>query len=175
MPPAIIGSLIRCAEHHPRGKVWGRRGNFGETDETVNKKVLAALSHGFTPVLCCGETLAQREAGITIEFIRMQLKLDLAGVLADDITKVVIAYEPIWAIGTGKTATAQQANEVCSAIRALIAELYGKAKADATAILYGGSVTAANAEELFKESDIDGGLVGGASLKSDDFAKIANS
>ena len=152
-----------------------RREYFGETDETVNKKVLAALSHGFTPVLCCGETLAQREAGITIEFIRMQLKLDLAGVLADDITKVVIAYEPIWAIGTGKTATAQQANEVCSAIRALIAELYGKAKADATAILYGGSVTAANAEELFKESDIDGGLVGGASLKSDDFAKIANS
>ncbi len=150
-----------------------RREYFAETDETVNAKVLKALEKGLTPVLCCGETLEQRKNGITIEFIRTQMKIALRGISADEITKVVIAYEPIWAIGTGETATPQQANEVCSAIRALLKELYG-AVADDVVILYGGSVNAKNAAELFACSDIDGGLVGGASLKVDDFTVIAN-
>ncbi len=150
-----------------------RREYFAETDETVNKKVLKALEKGLTPVLCCGETLEQRKNGITIEFIRTQMKIALRGISKDDITKVVIAYEPIWAIGTGETATPEQANEVCSAIRALLKELYGEVAADVV-ILYGGSVNAKNAAELFACSDIDGGLVGGASLKVDDFTVIAN-
>jgi len=150
-----------------------RREYFAETDETVNKKVLKALEKGLTPVLCCGETLEQRKNGITIEFIRTQMKIALRGISADEITKVVIAYEPIWAIGTGETATPEQANEVCSAIRALLSELYG-AVAEDVVILYGGSVNAKNAAELFACSDIDGGLVGGASLKVDDFTVIAN-
>ncbi len=150
-----------------------RREYFAETDETVNKKVLKALEKGLTPVLCCGETLEQRKNGITIEFIRTQMKIALGGISADEITKVVIAYEPIWAIGTGETATPEQANEVCSAIRALLSELYG-AVAEDVVILYGGSVNAKNAAELFACSDIDGGLVGGASLKVDDFTVIAN-
>lgn len=150
-----------------------RREYFAETDETVNKKVLKALEKGLTPVLCCGETLEQRKSGITIEFIRTQMKIALTGISADEITKVVIAYEPIWAIGTGETATPEQANEVCSAIRTLLKELYG-AVADDVVILYGGSVNAKNAAELFACSDIDGGLVGGASLKVDDFTVIAN-
>jgi len=150
-----------------------RREYFAETDETVNKKVLKALEKGLTPVLCCGETLEQRKNGITIEFIRTQMKIALRGISADEITKVVIAYEPIWAIGTGETATPEQANEVCSAIRELLKELYG-AVAEDVVILYGGSVNAKNAAELFACSDIDGGLVGGASLKVDDFTVIAN-
>ena len=150
-----------------------RREYFAETDETVNKKVLKALEKGLTPVLCCGETLEQRKNGITIEFIRTQMKIALRGISKEDITKVVIAYEPIWAIGTGETATPEQANEVCSAIRALLSELYGEVAEDVV-ILYGGSVNAKNAAELFACSDIDGGLVGGASLKVDDFTVIAN-
>ena len=150
-----------------------RREYFAETDETVNKKVLKALEKGLTPVLCCGETLEQRKNGITIEFIRTQMKIALRGISKDDITKVVIAYEPIWAIGTGETATPEQANEVCAAIRTLLSELYGEVSADVV-ILYGGSVNAKNAAELFACSDIDGGLVGGASLKVDDFTVIAN-
>ena len=152
-----------------------RREYFAETDETVNKKVLKALEVGLCPVICCGETLAQREDGITIEWIRMQLKKALMNVSAEAAASLVIAYEPIWAIGTGKTATNEQANEVCAAIRVLVSELYGKEVADKIRILYGGSVNAGNSEALFACSDIDGGLVGGASLKADDFTVIANS
>ncbi len=141
-----------------------RREYFGETDEIVNKKVLKAIEHGLKPILCCGETLAQREQGITVDFVRMQLKIDLMGVTKEQMKDVVIAYEPIWAIGTGKTATSEQAEEVCAAIRTLIAELYDEPTAEAVRIQYGGSVKPANAKELFEKPNIDGGLVGGASL-----------
>ena len=151
-----------------------RREYFAETDETVNKKVKKALEKGLTPILCCGETLEQREAGIMEDFIRMQIKLDMAGVAADDAKKVVIAYEPIWAIGTGKTATADQAEEVCALIRETIKELYDDATADAIRIQYGGSMNAGNAVELLSKPNIDGGLIGGASLKAPDFSKITN-
>lgn len=149
-----------------------RREYYNETDKTVNLKVLKALEKGITPVLCCGESLEQREGGITFDWVRMQIKLALAGV--EDVTKVVIAYEPIWAIGTGKTATSEQAEEVCGAIRECVATLYGKDAAENTTILYGGSVNAKNASELFAMENIDGGLVGGASLKTADFTVIAN-
>ena len=149
-----------------------RREYYNETDKTVNLKVLKALEKGITPVLCCGESLEQREGGITFDWVRMQIKLALAGV--EDVTKVIIAYEPIWAIGTGKTATSEQAEEVCGAIRECVASLYGKDAADKTTILYGGSVNAKNAAELFAMENIDGGLVGGASLKTADFTVIAN-
>lgn len=149
-----------------------RREHYNETDKTVNLKVLKALEKGITPVLCCGESLEQREGGITFDWVRMQIKLALAGV--EDVTKVVIAYEPIWAIGTGKTATSEQAEEVCGAIRECVASLYGKDAAENTTILYGGSVNAKNAAELFAMENIDGGLVGGASLKTADFTVIAN-
>ena len=149
-----------------------RRESYNETDKTVNLKVLKALEKGITPVLCCGESLEQREGGITFDWVRMQIKLALAGV--EDVTKVVIAYEPIWAIGTGKTATSEQAEEVCGAIRECVASLYGKDAAENTTILYGGSVNAKNAAELFAMENIDGGLVGGASLKTADFTVIAN-
>ncbi|MCR5584041.1 MAG: triose-phosphate isomerase [Lachnospiraceae bacterium] len=148
-----------------------RRDYFKEDDALLNKKVKKAIEAGLTPILCCGETLEQREMGITMDWIRMQIKSDLAGVAAADVAKLVIAYEPIWAIGTGKTATTAQAEEVCGGIRACIAEIYDKATADAVRIQYGGSVNAGNAAELFAEKDIDGGLVGGASLKAD-FGKI---
>ena len=150
-----------------------RREYFAETDETVNKKVLKAIEHGITPIICCGETLTQREQGVTIDFIRQQIKIAFLNVAASDAAKTVIAYEPIWAIGTGKVATSEQAQEVCGAIRACVAELYDQATADAIRIQYGGSVTAASAAELFSMPDIDGGLVGGASLKPD-FGKIVN-
>ncbi len=148
-----------------------RRDYFKEDDALLNKKVKKAIEAGLTPILCCGETLEQREMGITMDWIRMQIKSDLAGVAAADVAKLVIAYEPIWAIGTGKTATTAQAEEVCGGIRACIEEIYDKATADAVRIQYGGSVNAGNAAELFAEKDIDGGLVGGASLKAD-FGKI---
>ena len=150
-----------------------RREYFAETDETVNKKVHKALEYGITPVVCCGESLKQREQGITIDFIRQQIKIAFLSVSADDAKKTVIAYEPIWAIGTGKTATTAQAQEVCKAIRDCIAEIYDKSVADMIRIQYGGSVSADNAAELLAQEDIDGGLVGGASLKLD-FAKIVN-
>ena len=150
-----------------------RRQYFAETDETVNKKVKKALESGLLPIMCCGETLEQREANITIEWVRMQIKCGLAGISADDVKKVVVAYEPIWAIGTGKTATSAQAQEVCAAIRACIAEVYDEATAEAIRIQYGGSVSATSAPELFAQPDIDGGLVGGAALKPD-FGKIVN-
>ncbi len=150
-----------------------RREYFAETNETVNKKVLKAFEHGLTPIICCGESLEQREQGITIDWIRQQIKIAFLNVTADQAKTAVIAYEPIWAIGTGKTATSDQAQEVCGAIRACIRELYDEATADAIRIQYGGSVNAGNAAELFAKPDIDGGLVGGASLK-EEFGKIVN-
>ena len=150
-----------------------RREYFAETDETVNKKVLKAFEHGLTPIICCGETLTQREQGITLDWIRMQVKIAFQTVTAEQAKQAVIAYEPTWAIGTGKTATTEQAEEVCAAIRACIGEVYDEATANAIRIQYGGSVNAANAAELFAQPDIDGGLVGGASLKAD-FGKIVN-
>ncbi|MCX8129285.1 MAG: triose-phosphate isomerase [Clostridia bacterium] len=150
-----------------------RRQYFGETDETVNKRALAVFKYGMTPIVCVGESLAQREQGVTADLVRYQVKIALQGMSAEQVKNVVIAYEPIWAIGTGKTATNEQANEVCAIIRETVKGLYGAEVSDATRIQYGGSVTAANAGELFNMSDIDGGLVGGASLKLDDFEKIA--
>ena len=150
-----------------------RRDYFKEDDALLNKKVKKALEAGLTPILCCGETLEQREMGITLDWIRMQIKSDLVDVSADQVASMVIAYEPIWAIGTGKTATTEQAQEVCKAIRDCIAEVYDAAIAEAVRIQYGGSVNAGNAAELFGQPDIDGGLVGGASLKAD-FGKIVN-
>ena len=150
-----------------------RRQYFAETDETVNKKVLKAFEHGITPIICCGETLTQREQGVTIDFIRQQVKIALLGVSAAQAATAVIAYEPIWAIGTGKVATTEQAQEVCAAIRACVAEIYDEATAAAIRIQYGGSVSASSAPELFAQPDIDGGLVGGAALKPD-FGKIVN-
>ena len=149
-----------------------RRQYFAETDETVNKKVHAAFKYGITPIVCVGESLAQREQGVTADLVRYQVKIDLLGLSEEQVKKLVIAYEPIWAIGTGKTATNEQANEVCAIIRDTVKALYGEEVADSVRIQYGGSVTAANAGELFAMSDIDGGLVGGASLKLDDFEKI---
>ena len=150
-----------------------RRDYFKEDDVLLNKKVKKAIEAGLTPILCCGETLEQREMGVTLDWIRLQIKSDLAGVAAADVANMVIAYEPIWAIGTGKTATTEQAEEVCAGIRACIAEVYDEATAEAIRIQYGGSVNAATAPELFAQANIDGGLVGGASLKAD-FGKIVN-
>ena len=150
-----------------------RREYFAETNETVNKKMLKAFEHGLTPIMCCGETLTQREQGVTMDFIRQQVKVGFLGVTAEQAASAVIEYEPIWAIGTGKTATTEQAQEVCKGIRECIAEIYDQATADAIRIQYGGSVNAATAPELFAQPDIDGGLVGGAALKPD-FGKIVN-
>ena len=150
-----------------------RREYFAETDETINKKVLKAFEHGITPIICCGESLTQREQGVTIDFIRQQIKIAFQGVSPEQAKKAVIAYEPIWAIGTGKVATSDQAQEVCKAIRDCIAEIYDADTAAQIRIQYGGSVSAASAPELFAQPDIDGGLVGGASLKAD-FGKIVN-
>ena len=150
-----------------------RRDIFGENDILINQKVKKAFASGLTPILCCGESLEQREMGVTMDWIRLQIKSDLKDVAADDVKNLVIAYEPIWAIGTGKTATTEQAEEVCKGIRECIAEIYDEATAEAVRIQYGGSVNAGNAAELFAQPDIDGGLVGGASLKAD-FGKIVN-
>lgn len=150
-----------------------RRDYFKEDDALLNKKVKKAIEAGLTPILCCGESLEQREMGVTMDWIRFQIKSDLVGVTADQVKDIVIAYEPIWAIGTGKTATTEQAEEVCKGIRECIAQMYDQATADAVRIQYGGSVSAANASELFAQPNIDGGLVGGASLKAD-FGKIVN-
>ena len=150
-----------------------RRDYFKEDDELLNKKVKKAFEAGLIPILCCGETLEQREMGVTMDWIRLQIKSDLVGVTADQVKGMVIAYEPICAIGTGNTATTEQAEEVCKGIRECIAEIYDQATADAVRIQYGGSVNAGNAAELFAQADIDGGLVGGASLKAD-FGSIVN-
>ena len=146
-----------------------RREYFAETDETVNKKVLKAFEHGLTPIICCGESLTQREQGITIDWIRQQIKIAFLNVTADQAKTAVIAYEPIWAIGTGKVATTEQAQEVCAAIRACIGEIYDEATAEAIRIQYGGSVSASSAPELFAQADIDGG----GSLQPD-FRSILN-
>ena len=151
-----------------------RRQYFAETDETVNKKVKKAHSVGLTPIVCVGESLEQREAGKTKDIITNQTKLALDGLSKEQVEKTIIAYEPIWAIGTGKTATSDDANESIKAIRAEIAKNYGEEVANKVIIQYGGSVKASNAKELFTTSDIDGGLVGGASLKAEEFAGIVN-
>ncbi len=149
-----------------------RRQYFGETDVTVQKRVRAALDAGLTVILCVGELLEQREAGITEEIVGMQTKVALGGVTKEELAKIILAYEPVWAIGTGKTATAAQANEVNHYIRTVVAGLYDQAAADAMTIQYGGSMNAKNAEELLDQEDVDGGLIGGASLKAPDFAAI---
>lgn len=150
-----------------------RREYFGETDLIVNKKVKKAIEHNLVPIMCCGETLEQREQGITLDFVRQQIKIGLMDITPEDAKKVVVAYEPIWAIGTGVTATSEQAEEVCAAIRATLAEVYDQATADVIRIQYGGSVKSSNAAELFGMANIDGGLVGGASLTAD-FGKVVN-
>ncbi|MGM9601034.1 MAG: triose-phosphate isomerase [Faecousia sp.] len=144
----------------------------GETDADINAKVHAALEAGLTPILCVGESLEHREKGITSEWITMQVKLALEGISEEKIRKVVIAYEPIWAIGTGRTATPQQAGEVCEEIRAVVRKLYSSKHARAMTILYGGSMNEKNAYELLAQPDIDGGLIGGASLVAEKFVKI---
>lgn len=149
-----------------------RRQYFGETDETVNLRTKAALESGLKVILCVGELLAQREQGVTAEVVSLQTRIALQGVTAEQMKQVIIAYEPVWAIGTGKTATADQAEEVCAIIRSVIASLYGEETAKAVVIQYGGSMNAGNAAELLSREDIDGGLIGGASLKSADFATI---
>lgn len=151
-----------------------RRQYFGETDETVNKRTKAALEAGLKPIVCVGELLWERECNITEEVIARQIKLDFYDVSADDLKKCVIAYEPVWAIGTGKTATSDQAEEVCAFIRATLAKLYGAETAEAVTIQYGGSMNAGNAAELLSKVNVDGGLIGGASLKAPDFATIIN-
>lgn len=149
-----------------------RRQYFGETDATVNQRIRAALDSGLNVILCVGELLEQRESGITEEIVGMQTKAALVGVSKEELKKITIAYEPVWAIGTGKTATAQQANEVCHYIRSVVAGLYGQNDADAMTIQYGGSMNPKNADELLAQPDVDGGLIGGASLKAPDFAAI---
>ena len=151
-----------------------RRQYFAETDETVNKKVKAAHKYGLKPIVCVGETLEQKEAGETTNIITTQTRLALEGLSKEQVEGTIIAYEPIWAIGTGKTATSEDANNSIKEIRKEIAKNYGQEVADRVIIQYGGSVKSGNAKELFTTSDIDGGLVGGASLKADEFAKIVN-
>lgn len=149
-----------------------RRQYFGETNETVNKRVRAALDNGLKVILCVGEVLEEREQGVTFEVVGMQTKIALQGASEEELKNVIIAYEPVWAIGTGKTATADQANEVNGYIRSVIAQLYGQAAADAFVVQYGGSMNAGNAEELLAKEHVDGGLIGGASLKAKDFSVI---
>ena len=149
-----------------------RRQYFAETDETVNKRAKAALAGGLKPIICVGESLTQREQGVTEELIRMQVKIALNGVTADELKNVVIAYEPIWAIGTGKTATAEDAQEVCGAIRETLKEMFGEELANGIRVLYGGSAKPGNIAELVAKPDVDGALVGGASLKAADFASM---
>lgn len=151
-----------------------RREYFNETDETVNRKVLKALEHNLLPILCCGETLEQRDAGKTKDVVKMQVEKGLSGVDKDVLANIVIAYEPIWAIGTGKTATSGQANDVISYIRGVIATMFGEEAAAKIRIQYGGSVKPSNVAEIMKESDIDGALVGGASLQPDSFLSLVH-
>ncbi|MCE5236847.1 MAG: triose-phosphate isomerase [Clostridiaceae bacterium] len=151
-----------------------RRQYFGETDETVNKRARAALAAGIIPIVCVGESLSQRENGETDALVTAQVTLALDSIPASDVERLVIAYEPIWAIGTGKTATKEQANETIAVIRAAVRSLYGEATASAVRIQYGGSMNAANATELMSMGEIDGGLIGGASLKAADFSKVVN-
>lgn len=152
-----------------------RRQYFGETDQTVQARVRAALDAGLKVILCVGEVLEQREQGITEEVVALQTKVALGGVSEEELSRIVIAYEPVWAIGTGKTATADQAEEVCAFIRSVVAKLYSKAAADALTIQYGGSMKPGNAKELLSKEDVDGGLIGGAALVASDFAAIIES
>ena len=149
-----------------------RRQYFSETDQTVQARVRAALDAGLKVILCVGEVLEQREQGITEEVVALQTKVALGGVSEEELSRIVIAYEPVWAIGTGKTATADQAEEVCAFIRSVVAKLYSKAAADALTIQYGGSMKPGNAKELLSKEDVDGGLIGGAALVASDFAAI---
>ena len=151
-----------------------RRAMFNETDETVNKKLHAAFKHGLTPILCCGEYLEERESGKTEEVIEGQITKDLAGLTEEQVKELVIAYEPIWAIGTGRTATSAVANETCGFIRKLVAKLYNEETAEAIRIQYGGSVKTSNIDELMSMPNIDGALIGGASLKAEDFITLVN-
>jgi triosephosphate isomerase len=151
-----------------------RRDYFGETDEGVNKRARAAYAAGITPIICCGESLEIREAGTYIDHVVKQIKAALDGFSADEVAKLVIAYEPIWAIGTGKTATFEQAEEVCKAIPEAVAEVFGQSAADAIRIQYGGSVKPATIKDLMQQPNVDGALVGGASLKAQDFSQIVN-
>ena len=151
-----------------------RREYFAETDETVNKKLKAVFEYDLKPIVCVGEKLEQREAGIAEDIVTKQVELDLQGLTNEQVKNTIIAYEPIWAIGTGKTATSEDANNIIKTIRAKVEGLFGKDVADEVIIQYGGSVKSSNAKELFTTSDIDGGLVGGASLKPDEFSKIVN-
>ena len=151
-----------------------RRAMFNETNETCNKKVIKALETGITPILCCGESLEQREAGEEKEVVKVQIEAGLKAISAADVTKIVIAYEPIWAIGTGKTATSEQANEIIAYVREVVKGLYSDAESEEVRIQYGGSVKPANVEEIMNMSDIDGALVGGASLKADSFVDLVN-
>ena len=151
-----------------------RRGYFHETDEDINKKAKAIFANNMKPILCCGESLETREAGKAEEFVEGQIKADLEGLSADQVSNMVIAYEPIWAIGTGKTATADQAEEMCAAIRKTVADLYDETVADKVRIQYGGSVKPANVKEIMSKEDIDGGLIGGAALQPDSFLQLAH-
>ncbi len=151
-----------------------RRDYFGETDEGVNKRAKAAFAAGITPIICCGESLEIREAGTYLDFVAGQIKAALEGFTADEVAKLVIAYEPIWAIGTGKTATFEQAEEVCAHIRKTVAEKFNQSAADAIRIQYGGSVKPATIKGLMEKPNVDGALVGGASLKAVDFSQIVN-
>lgn len=152
-----------------------RRGYFGETDEDINKKAKALMAHGIVPISCCGESLEVREAGKHVEFVVEQIKKDTEGLTIDDPSKYVVAYEPIWAIGTGKTATADDAEEVCGAIRKTLAQIFGQETADGIRILYGGSAKPENVGGFLEKEDVDGALVGGASLKADSFAAMVRS
>ncbi|WP_040160945.1 triose-phosphate isomerase [Mobilicoccus massiliensis] len=149
-----------------------RREGHGETDELLNEKVKAAYRHGLTPILCCGEALEIRKEGRQVEHVLGQIEADLAGIPVEQVKSIVIAYEPIWAIGTGEVATPEDAQEVCGAIRGKLTELYDQATADGIRILYGGSVKSSNVADIMAQADVDGALVGGASLKADEFAKI---
>ena len=149
-----------------------RRQYFGETDETVSQRLRAALDAGLKPILCVGEVLSQREQGVTEEVVRQQVKIALGGVTKEEMENIIIAYEPVWAIGTGKTATAQQAEEVCGQIRGAVAQLYGQETAQALVVQYGGSMKPENAKELLSMENVDGGLIGGAALKAADFTAI---
>ena len=171
----VSGKMLKCigVEYVIIGHSE-RRQYFAETDETVNKKIKTALANELKPIVCVGETLEQRESGKTEEIITTQTRLALDGLSPEQLSNVIIAYEPIWAIGTGKTATSEDANNSIKAIRNEVAKLYGDEVANEMIIQYGGSVKSSNAKELFTTSDIDGGLVGGASLKADEFAKIVN-
>lgn len=149
-----------------------RRQYFGETNKTVNKRMRAALAQGLNVIVCVGETLEQRESGVTDEVLSEQVKIAFCGIEPSELNKITVAYEPVWAIGTGKTATSEQANAACAHIRDCIAELYDLMLANEVRIQYGGSMNAANAQQLLDEPDINGGLIGGAALKAEDFAKI---